>query len=32
MKRGNKDTLDGVDLTDDEREFIDDIRKSIYGE
>ena len=32
MRRGSKDNLDGVDLTDDEKELIDNIRKSIYGE
>ena len=27
-----KDHLENVDLTDDEKEFVDNIRKSIYGE
>ena len=32
MKRISKDSLENVDLTDDEKEFVDNIRKSIYGE
>lgn len=32
MRRGSKDHLDGVDLTDDENELIGNIRESIYGE
>ncbi len=32
MRRGRKDHLEGVDLNDDEMEFIENIRKSIYGE
>ena len=32
MKRIGKDSLENVDLTDDEKEFVDNIRKSIYGE
>ena len=32
MKRIGKDRLENVDLTDDEKEFVSNIRKSIYGE
>lgn len=32
MRRSRKDDYDGVDLTDDEMEFLDNIKKSIYGE
>ena len=32
MKRFGKDNLDGINLTDDEKEFVSNIRKSIYGE
>jgi uncharacterized membrane protein len=32
MKRGSKDNLEDIQLTDDEKEFIGNIRKSIYGE
>ena len=32
MRRSRKDNYDGVDLTDDEMEFLDNIKKSIYGE
>ena len=32
MRRGRKDNLDDVNLTDDEREVSGDIKKSIYGE
>ncbi|WP_405310262.1 TMEM175 family protein [Methanobrevibacter sp.] len=32
MKRIGKDSLENVDLTDDEKEFVENIRKSIYGE
>ena len=32
MRRIGKDRLSSVDLNDDEREFVDDIRKCIYGE
>ncbi|WP_405275106.1 TMEM175 family protein [Methanobrevibacter sp.] len=31
MRRSRKDDHDDVDLTDDEKEFIDNIKKSIYG-
>ena len=32
MKRGAKDNLNNIELSDDEREFIDNIRRSIYDE
>ena len=32
MKRFSKDNFDDIDLTDDEKEFIGNIRKCIYGE
>ena len=32
MRRSRKDDYDGVDLNDDEMEFLDNIKKSIYGE
>lgn len=32
MRRSRKDNYDGVDLNDDEMEFLDNIKKSIYGE
>ena len=32
MRRSRKDDYDGVDLTDDEMEFLENIKKSIYGE
>ena len=32
MRRMGKDDMSGIDLTDDEKEFIDSIRVSIYGE
>ena len=32
IKRGNKDSLEGVHLTDGEKELVGNIRKSIYGE
>jgi membrane protein implicated in regulation of membrane protease activity len=32
MRRGSKDNLEDIQLTDDEKEFIGNIRKSIYGE
>jgi len=32
MKRFSKDNFDDIDLTDDEKEFIDNIRNCIYGE
>lgn len=32
MRRSTKDNYDGVDLNDDEMEFLDNIKKSIYGE
>ena len=32
IKRGSKDSLENVHLTDDEKELVGNIRKSIYGE
>ena len=32
MKRISKDSLENLDLTDDEKEFVGNLRKSIYGE
>ena len=32
MKRFGKDNLEGIDLTDEEKEFVDNIKESIYGE
>lgn len=32
MKRSRKDNFESIDLTDDEKEFLDNIKKSIYGE
>lgn len=32
MRRISKDNFNAIDLTEDEQEFIDNIRKSIYGE
>ena len=32
MKRGAKDDLSDIELSDDEREFINNIKESIYGE
>lgn len=32
MKRSRKDDFESIDLTDDEKEFLDNIKKSIYGE
>ena len=32
IKRGSKDSLESVHLTDDEKELVGNIRKSIYGE
>ena len=31
MRRSRKDDYESVDLTDDEKEFLDNIKKSIYG-
>lgn len=32
MRRGSKDDINNLEFTDDEREFVENIRKSIYGE
>ena len=32
MKRIRKDKFEAIDLTDEERDFVENIRKSIYGE
>ena len=32
MKRGAKDNLSNIEFSDDEKEFIDNIKESIYGE
>jgi hypothetical protein len=32
MSRGAKDHLDDIELSDDEKEFVDNVRNNIYGE
>ena len=32
MKRGAKDSLDDIELSDDEKEFVNNVRNSIYGD
>ena len=32
MRRSSKDKLDNIELTDDEKEFMENIRECIYGE
>ena len=32
MSRGAKDPLDDIELSDDEKEFVDNVRNNIYGE
>ena len=32
MKRGAKDSLDDIELSEDEKEFVNNVRISIYGD
>ena len=32
MKRGAKDSLDDIELSEDEKEFVNNVRNSIYGD